>query len=72
MHGAPRNRFDRLPGFLAPILLAAMATTGCGNGNPSGDFVPPAKEAAQRQKDMYNFMKEQGKGKAPRTAARAR
>jgi len=70
MHRDPRNRFDRLPLFLAPILIAAMVPAGCGNGNQSGDFVPPAKEAAQRHNDMYNFMKERGKVKAaPRTTA---
>jgi hypothetical protein len=51
---------------LAITLIAPLTAAGCGGDNQSGDTTPVAKEASQRQADMYNFMKEKGKVKEPK------
>jgi hypothetical protein len=51
---------------LAFILMASVVLSGCGDDIPAGSTTPPPKEALKRQNEMFNFMKEQGKVKAPK------
>ncbi len=57
---------------LVVILIASLVLPGCGDEIPAGSTVAPTKEAFKRQNEMFNFMKEQGKVKAPKVSKTAK
>jgi hypothetical protein len=53
----PRDSRPPLARFLALIVAVALAPAGCDSGNQSGDRTATSKDATKRQKEMYDFMK---------------